>query len=1842
MNAKLSLNHPQAHPVSRASRAWALSLLITVTCLLASPARAILVTWTNAATGVWTNPVVWNPNGAPVATNDYLVSGAFTMQSVDTNTSIFNANSVTVQSGSTLYFYRSNGGTSLSTTNIFTNTVAATASTLTVSNAIIKLDSSLGSVLHHLKTPLLLKGTNTITYGTTDGYTLDLYLDSPLTGSGSVNLTRSTSGTSHQRDFYLTGDSSGYSGSWTNTGTAAGTTSGTLNFYSTAVSGWGSGNMTLNAYANLTISAAITNPAPRITLNSSSATLTVNSASVIGSLSGVASSTATLNSGLTLADNTSTTFAGSLSGAGALTKNGTGTLILPNANLNTATNTINAGTLIAAGSVGALTMNKGATLAPGAAALTAGSLSVNGNLTFNTNILNLDVSSSTSSGNDSIYVGGNLVLSGVTTVNLNLLSGSAAAGPYTVINYSGTLTGGVTNFAIVGSHSATLDFSTPNQINLWFTNGAPRNLVWRGDGGSNYWDAGTSFTWFNGTATDYFGQGDNTTLDDTATNLTVNVIGTVSPGLFVVTNSTNNFVIQGAGAISGGAALLKAGTASLIVSNLNAFTGGTTISAGSIIAKNATNSLGTGPVTLGDANTGTNTVALYVTYKDTFTNAISVTGAGTGTVTIGSDQSGGASGNSTTISGPISLNQSLIIDSGNQLDRLHIGGAITGTGNLTLLGGHRIDLGGNNTFSGNVYLQGAGTLFESFSASAIPSTASVDVGPGSTFGNYIDQHIDALTGTGLVEPYAASGTLYIGMNGGSGTFSGILTNSGTYGLTLVKNGSGTETINGADYLTATTVITNGTLAIGAAGTISNSALIAVASGATFDVSAQGGTFTLAPGQTIAGAGSVSGSFITAGNATISPGGTGSPNTLTFNNNLTLGGNSVLALDLTNTTTAGSAVNDLITVYGNLNLAGTNLISLPALSQQALVTGTYQLISYSGTLTGAATNFVITPVLTRLTLTVDTSTPNQVNLIVSGSSNPNLVWTGGLNGNVWDVATTTNWFNGTGPDVFYQEDGANFTDSGATNPVVSLATVLYPTAVTVNSSSNYTFTGSGRISGLATLTKSGTGTLTLTTSNDFAGGIAVNGGLLQIGNGSTNGVAGSGPVTNLATVLYYRNDTNGLTLANNYSGGGTYIFQSTGTLLQGAYTLTGDNSGMSGTVVANAARVAASTQLRLGSAAVLVATNGGEYYLSAVDTYTNAFKLAGGGWTETAGNLGALRLGGNGSTITGPVTLLGNAVLGAYSSGDSGTISGNIVDNASGYGFTKNGAGTLILTGSNTYSGGTLVTNGTLNVYGDQSTSSGGWSLPYNYNTATLNFESGSTILVSAGKLVQVGSSPAAGTASQTLNAYGTVTNNGTTLVSRSGFLNLNSGGLWVQNGPLSVNPPSASGYSAYLTVNAGATLIYNNTNTIKLEPSTSNTGLGSLTNYGTIYTAQGFERTNNASAANPILVLNGGVISLLTNIPALTSSTLVTTGGVLAVQMAGSGGVIDTHGFSTTISNVVSGAGSLTKMGGGTLALPFTNTFTGATVVSNGTLLVNGKLAPGSTVTVATNATLAGTGIVGGPTTIQWGGLVQPGAGTLTISNLTLGASSTDISTTAFNLGAGGKIATASLYVAGTNVVNILDSALTLGTNNLITYTTISGNGLAGFVLGTLPANTTATLQDSGTAIQLVVTAVGVPPTVTTTPASTNVYASATVVFTASATGTAPVTLQWFDNHTNAIAGATNATLTLTNLTVSQTGNYTVAATNVAGNASAVAALTVNALVAPTLSGGATLVGGNFQLTFSGPAGETFKVVTTTNVAAPVASWTVVTNGTFGAGPVTFADPATAANPQRYYRVTAP
>ena len=95
-----------------------------------------------------------------------------------------------------------------------------------------------------------------------------------------------------------------------------------------------------------------------------------------------------------------------------------------------------------------------------------------------------------------------------------------------------------------------------------------------------------------------------------------------------------------------------------------------------------------------------------------------------------------------------------------------------------------------------------------------------------------------------------------------------------------------------------------------------------------------------------------------------------------------------------------------------------------------------------------------------------------------------------------------------------------------------------------------------------------------------------------------------------------------------------------------------------------------------------------------------------------------------------------------------------------------------------------------------------------------------------------------------------------------------------------------------------------------------------------------------------------------------------------------------------------SGPSSIIKTGAGTLALVsgYTNTYTGGTTVSNGTLLVDAVLAGGGAVIVAPGGQLAGTGTINGQVTINSGGTLSAGdasLGTLTLaSTLTLNAGS--------------------------------------------------------------------------------------------------------------------------------------------------------------------------------------------------------------------------------------------------------
>ncbi|TAK93365.1 MAG: hypothetical protein EPO07_18240, partial [Verrucomicrobia bacterium] len=86
-----------------------------------------------------------------------------------------------------------------------------------------------------------------------------------------------------------------------------------------------------------------------------------------------------------------------------------------------------------------------------------------------------------------------------------------------------------------------------------------------------------------------------------------------------------------------------------------------------------------------------------------------------------------------------------------------------------------------------------------------------------------------------------------------------------------------------------------------------------------------------------------------------------------------------------------------------------------------------------------------------------------------------------------------------------------------------------------------------------------------------------------------------------------------------------------------------------------------------------------------------------------------------------------------------------------------------------------------------------------------------------------------------------------------------------------------------------------------------------------------------------------------------------------------------------------------------------------------------------------------------------------------------------------------------------------------------------------------------------------------VPPSLTTQPTNFTVLAGQNAAFYAAASGSAPLSYQWFFNTNTALAGATGASLTLTNAQVTNAGSYSLRVTNLAGSVtSAFASLTVN------------------------------------------------------------------------------
>ena len=429
------------------------------------------------------------------------------------------------------------------------------------------------------------------------------------------------------------------------------------------------------------------------------------------------------------------------------------------------------------------------------------------------------------------------------------------------------------------------------------------------------------------------------------------------------------------------------------------------------------------------------------------------------------------------------------------------------------------------------------------------------------------------------------------------------------------------------------------------------------------------------GDVAAGGGN---STITLATATLNVGGRiGAPTTTVGTLNLS---NSSLGLTLIAPGDYTKAAASVATLNIDGNAGGTVL----TINNVGPAPGQYPLMAYTslGGAVGFAGLRVQAPAGTSVTLSNNTAnSPSTIDVVITAGQ---LSWSGAVNGN-WDIGGTANWKSGAASTTYTESAGVGsrvlFDDTASGTTTVSLTTTLSPLGATVNNTNlNYTFTGSGKLSGAGGLIKQGPGTLTLSQGgvNDYAGTTYVGNGTLQLGNGGTVGMVGSGPLTVDGTVVFNRSDN--LLLSNTLGGLG-------GLQKLGANTLT----------LAGAVTYAGPTALA-----------GGTLTLTPAGTDTLPGNITGNGGV-TVNGAGTVVLSGSANTYSGG-TLISSGTLQIGDGANSGTLPGSVVDQGAlvfdgGSYYVTNaisGAGSLTsigvggyvtLAGVNTYTGPTTIKNG---------------------------------------------------------------------------------------------------------------------------------------------------------------------------------------------------------------------------------------------------------------------------------------------------------------------------------------------------------------------------------------------------------------------------------------------------------------------------------------------------------------------------------------------------------------------
>ncbi len=492
-----------------------------------------------------------------------------------------------------------------------------------------------------------------------------------------------------------------------------------------------------------------------------------------------------------------------------------------------------------------------------------------------------------------------------------------------------------------------------------------------------------------------------------------------------------------------------------------------------------------------------------------------------------------------------------------------------------------------------------------------------------------------------------------------------------------------------------------------------------------------------------------------------------------------------------------------------------------------------------------------------------------------------------------------------------------------------------------------------ISGSGQVVKSGDETLTLSGANSYTGGTTISGGTLVASNVEA---LGTGDITDNATLELNA----GGDFANNI--GGTGRVEKSG---DDALTLSGSNTYTGGTLISGGTLVANDVNA-LGTGDI---TDNATLALNAVGDFDNA--ISGSGKVEKSGD-DALTLSGSntytGGTLISSGTLVASNVeaLGTGDVTDNATLELNTsgtFDNAiSGSGqVVKSGDKMLTLSGANSYSGGTLISDGTLVASNVESLGTGDVT-----NNATLELNTGGDFtnnISGSGQVVKSGDEALTLSGSNTytggtlisdgtlvasnVEALGTgdVTDNATLELNTSGtFDNVISGsGQVVKSGDDALTLSGSNTYRGGTTI-SGGTLVATSVEAL---------GTGDVTDNATLALNTGGDFINNIGGTGRV-EKSGDQTLTLSGANSYTGGTLISSGTLVAsnVNALGSGDVTDNAVLELntggTFDNAISGSGQVEKSGDGTLTLSGSNTYTGGTLISDGTLVASNVEALGS------------------------------------------------------------------------------------------------------------------------------------------------------------------------------------------------------------------------------------------------------------------------------------------------------